>query len=201
MDRRRWGDVLLVVGTVVTVLGVVLTLTEGSEDAAPEVVAAPSDDTSATPTQSPHTGTPSPNASQTTSAPAATPSPSPTTPAPTPTTEPIEAFYPDFNAALAEHDVEFLFARLAPPVFDRYGADQCRSYLDSLPPQDTELEVIDVAGPAAWDWVSDEVVTTIPDAYTVTLERTVDGQTSQIESHVVQADGEVRWFTDCGDPR
>jgi len=197
VDRRRIGDAVLVIGVLVTVLGVVLTLTDDGDDAPAEVVATPSHDATATPTATPRAETPEPIES--TSAPTATPSPTPTTPAPTPTAEPIEAFYPAFNAALAEHDVEFLYARLAPPVFDRYGADQCRTYLDSLPPQDSQLEVIDVAGPAAWDWASDDVVTTVPDAYTVTLERTVDGQTSQIESHVVHVDGEVRWFTDCGD--
>lgn len=113
--------------------------------------------------------------------------------------ESFEDFYEVFDEALAAQDVEFLYDRLAPAVIERYGADQCRTYLDSLPPQDLDLTIVDVAGPAAWEWTTDDVVTTVPDTYTVTLERTVDGETSEIEAHVVR-DDLVRWFTDCGDP-
>ena len=101
--------------------------------------------------------------------------------------------------AQAAADVDFLTARLHPEVLTRYGgAEPCRTYLESITfPAITLREIND---PAPWDFATDGLVTTFPDAIGVEIQRIVDGETIIQELHIVYAGPELRWFTDCGEP-
>ena len=112
----------------------------------------------------------------------------------------IRSFYADFAGAIAAGDGAFLYDHLAPEVLDRYGADQCRAYVDGLAQPGFDAMVIGISGAAPWDYTQDDIVTSIASAYAVSLEVGVDGTTTAREAHVVLDGQTVRWFTDCGDP-
>jgi len=127
-----------------------------------------------------------------------------TVPPATTTTTTIAPEYPtEFVNALigaqAAGDIDILLARLHPEVFTRYGGEEpCRLYLESV----TFPEVIlrELLEPAPWDYATDGITTTFPDAIGVEVERVVDGETLIQELHIVYEGPELRWFTDCGEP-
>jgi hypothetical protein len=64
--------------------------------------------------------------------------------------------------------------------------------------------VLTIGEPDTWSWETDGLARQIADATTVHVRRTEDGGVTVIESDVhvvVDGDGRVRWFTDCGDPK
>lgn len=126
-----------------------------------------------------------------------------TTTTPTTTTtvalEAPEDFMNALIAAQGAADVEFLMARLHPEVFTRYGeTGQCRTYLEAITfPAITLREIIN---PGPWDYSTDGIVTSFPEAIGVEIQRPVDGETIIQELHIVYVGPELRWFTDCGEP-
>ena len=113
----------------------------------------------------------------------------------------IEEFVASYNTAFQSGDVEALFASLHPAVVDLYGSDACPSYLDTVIANPIQLEILQITGPALWAWEIDGVSTDIENAFTVTVNVTVGGETSESEVHfALREDGSIGWFTDCGDP-
>lgn len=129
---------------------------------------------------------------------------------PGPATEPSETavaehqdivdFYAGFNTAVAASDAAALYELLHPLVSDRYGTDQCRSYLEEFSDEPFEVEVLGSEPPASWVWVLDGERTAVDPAIEVRLRLSVGEASVEQEAHVAVADGELRWFTDCGDP-
>ncbi|GEM_PF-5001621 len=111
-------------------------------------------------------------------------------------------FYADFNQAQANGDAAGLLDQLHPAVLERYGADACSTYLASILNPDVTIEFVDATGPETWAYTTDEVATDVDGAYTVTVEVTVgDADPITQDTHLtVSADGEIAWFTDCGEP-
>jgi hypothetical protein len=198
--RRRSGVALLVAGIVLIAIGAIGMLGAGSTEGGPpeaDVSAPPSAavSSSVAPT-APVDATPSPP-------PTATPVPtaSPALPSPTPDAEAlIVAFYEGLDPAIRAADADILVPLLHPATIERYGEPACRTYLGGLADPTLDIEVASVAGPAPWDYITDDLTTTIPDAWTVQAAFTSQGATSDRELHVALVDGEVRWFTDCGTP-
>lgn len=116
-------------------------------------------------------------------------------------TEAPEAFVRTLAEALRAGDAGFLLDRLHPAVLDRYGAEACRSYVGGVSDPTFELTVQAVSEPGPYDWELDGVSTVIPDAVTVTVERTQGGGVTTQDMHIAPSGGGWRWFTDCGDPR
>ncbi len=110
----------------------------------------------------------------------------------------VDGFIIDMGEALRVGDEVFLLDRLHPAVLDRYGEEQCRTYVETLEIPDLVLEFRGVTGPEPWDWTLDDVTTPFAEAYAVTLYNSQAG--GETELHLVLADDELRWFTDCGDP-
>jgi hypothetical protein len=176
LPRQKAGLAVVVVSTVTIVAGVVGIVRQA-------------DDSVGT--------TPAPATTTTTAVPATT-----TTTVPVPAGETPEEFLADWVDAHRAHDVDFLAARLHPLVIDRYGEDQCRTYLDLIDGSAYAAEVLSVEpGTAPWVWALDGIETTVADAITVRLRRTEDGTTFlEGEVHLVAIGREIRWFTDCGTP-
>jgi hypothetical protein len=107
------------------------------------------------------------------------------------------AFYGAFAEAMQAGDVDALVARLHPTTFDRYDDATCRVYLAAVTDEDFAAEVISAAPPARWSWTTDGVQREIDDAIAV---RVRIGDREQ-ETHLAPVDGQLRWFTDCGDPK
>jgi hypothetical protein len=157
-----------------------------------------------TPVQPTATAAASPSSGPSPSA-AASPSPEPSpsaVPSPTLAADPtdIPAFVADLGRAIDRGSGRFLLAHLHPAVIDRYGARACRLYTSTTRLDGLSLEHLGSDGPAAWDWVLDELTTAIPDAWTVTVVWRQPDLEEQREIHIAPADGTWRWFTDCGDP-
>jgi len=126
-----------------------------------------------------------------------------TTQVPTTTTtialEDPEEFVTALIAAQASGDINFLLARLHPEVLTRYGGvDPCQTYLGSV--DFPAITLREIADPAPWDFATDDLVTTVPEAIGVEIQRLVDGETIIQELHIAYSGPELRWFTDCGDP-
>lgn len=135
---------------------------------------------------------------------AVTPAP---TAAPTPDTLAIvTAFFAELELAVHEGRQESMADRLGQAVVDRYGVANCRASLAAKEPfPEQGFEILGVRGPAPWDYVTDDLTTTIPEATTVDANVTGPDASGAITTvrrdlHVQILDGVVRWFTDCGEP-
>lgn len=129
-----------------------------------------------------------------------TSSSSSTTSSTLPPAETPEQFVELWAAAFRNGDAVFLFDRMAQPVLDRYGADQCETFAASLNVPDFELTIREIAEPGPFDYETDGRTETIADSIGIEVERLEGGQTIIQEVHVIEVDGELRWFTDCGNP-
>ena len=113
----------------------------------------------------------------------------------------IRAFVSDYVAAERTGDFASILARLNSAVIDRYGAPACQALSLSWKADPTyAMEISTISGPAAWDYVSDGLTTTVKEAWTVALDETSGGSTTRVALHLALADGGITWFTDCGDP-
>jgi hypothetical protein len=191
---------LLVAGIALIAIGAIGMLGAGSTSGAPSEGTASATPSSTTvgsgASTTPASAAPSPT-------PTATPDPtaSPVSPSPTPDAETlIVAFYEGLDPAIRAADADTLVPLLHPATIERYGEPACRTYLGGLADPTLDIVVESVAGPAPWDYVTDERTTTIPDTWTVQAKFTSQGETSDRELHVALVGGQVRWFTDCGTP-
>jgi hypothetical protein len=191
--RRRLGAVLVVVGLLVTGVGVAGALSTVGGPATAAASGAPNASSGASASAAPSS----------TATPAPTPSPTPTpTPSPTPDPDTLaKAFFVDLVQAIRAGDVDSMLPRLHPAVIERYGEAACKQELETRSADPAyEIVVKVVQPPAAWDYTLDGVTTSIPDAWTVDADVTALGQLGARQLHVAPVDGEVRWFTDCGTP-
>lgn len=129
------------------------------------------------------------------------------TPAPTQDTLAIvTAFIEELERAVHDGAQETLADRLGQAVVDRYGAATCRAFLAAKEPfPEQAFEVLGVSGPAPWEYVTDDLTTTVPDATTIDANVTGPDASGAITTvrrdlHVQLVDGVVHWFTDCGEP-
>lgn len=110
----------------------------------------------------------------------------------------VRAFVPQLVAAIRSGDNGFKFDRLHPLVLERYGPP-CRDGLSAAQP-DFLMDVVSVGEPEPWAWETDGLSTTV-DATPVTVKRSgPDGTVIDGVIHLAEAEGEIRWFTDCGTP-
>ena len=157
------------------------------------------------------TATPSPAPPTPTLAVTPTPSPIPPTVAPTPThsvpqspppsapsaLDPptAEEFASELLVAFQSGDTSYLFDRLHPLVFERYGERRCRRYVNRLPPDPSaSWDVQSSSGPAPWDWVTDGLTTTVTDTWTVSID--IPDEDPR-DVHFTPSEGTWRWFADC----
>ena len=136
-----------------------------------------------------------------TAEPGGAPSSTTTSPASTSTTtveQAVRTFVPELVAAIRKGDNDFKFARLHPAVIERYG-EKCKDGLSGAQP-DFVIDVVSVGVAEPWDWVTDGVTATIV-ATPVTVKRSsAGGVLIDGVIHLAEAEGEMRWFTDCGTP-
>ena len=112
----------------------------------------------------------------------------------------IDDFVQAFGAAHATGNATALVDTLDQLTIDRYGAAQCRSYVDRVVGSFQDPKVVDAA-PAPWDYPTDGHTSAVPDAWTVTIDAEQGGSRQRTMAHFRVRDGHVTWFTDCGDPK
>jgi hypothetical protein len=194
MSRTTLGRVLMSVGAVLVIGGVVGVLV-GDDDGSTsgDDAGAPAASTTSTTTTATTTSTSTSTTSTTT-----------TTTTSTTTTlvsvEDPETFLAILSTALETGDSATLMARMNQATIDRYGADQCTSYLASIEPAEQGFSIREVGEPGPWDYLTDDVSLSLDDVTTIEVERLVNGETRIQELHWQLVDGQFTWFTDCGDP-
>jgi hypothetical protein len=113
----------------------------------------------------------------------------------------INDFIQVFNQSFSDGDAESLYQLLHPAVFEVYGEEACQAYLEGVVQNVIQIEQVEASYEGGWDWVIDEVTTSLTDIYTVLVNRTILDQTDEVEIHLyMPGDDSVRWLTDCGDP-
>ncbi len=118
-----------------------------------------------------------------------------TTPAESP-----EVFLGELNLAFESGDAEFLLGRLNEAVLERYGVDQCASYLSEILPQSQGLSMRREVGVGPWKYSTDGVATSLAGVTAIEVDRMVNGETRINELHWKMVGGVFTWFTDCGTP-
>ena len=110
------------------------------------------------------------------------------------------AFLAEHSRAHANDDSALLYARLHGEVIERYGTSQCQLYLEKVVGSISDLEALSTTFPVVFHYSTDDLETAIPDAVRLNIRYQVQDQTSEGEMHLVEENGEMRWFTDCGEP-
>ena len=212
LDRLRWmafGVALVVLFFIATAVGAFVGRQLNAPSSSPVGGTSPTPTAPLSPTlppTPPPSPTPSPSpapaltATPTAALATATPSVAPATQPPL-DPAPAEQFAADLAAAVRGGDDDYLVAHLHPATTDRYGLRMCRRYIrQNVSGDNLNWEVHGATGPAAWDYVTDGLTTTIDDAWTVSVTQ-ADATPPERELHFALADGTWRWFTDCGNPR
>lgn len=210
MNLNRWmqlGAVLVVAFLLSIGAGAWLNRQRTGPSVAVVPTPTPAATTAPTPSAAPPTPTRTPTPSPSPTPPTVPPTSPPTLPptAPPATPAPLdpptaEEFAADLLAAFQTGGTQYLYERLHPLVLERYGARQCRRYVnEELPPDPSaSWTVLSSTGPAPWDWETDDLTTKVDDTWTVTIRIPEEGER---EVHFTPFEGTWRWFVDCGDPR
>ena len=152
------------------------------------------------------TASPSASAGPATAAPSAVPA---TTPSAAPTedvTSLVRAFLQELQASIRNGTQETMAGSLGQATLDRYGLEACAANLSAREPApERAFEIVGLHEPAPWDYVTDDLTTTVPNTTTVdarVTEPNASGAvtTQERELHVQVIGGKVYWFTDCGTP-
>lgn len=130
-----------------------------------------------------------------------------TTTSTTTTTTVVEAetpseFLANYVGAQRQGNGIALFQLLHPVMLELYGVQVCQDYLAQAVPDSTfDMELLAVVDePTTWIYEVDGRSVEVPDTYTVEVEITAFGETARQEMHLGLTDGDLGWFTDCGDP-
>jgi serine/threonine-protein kinase len=120
-------------------------------------------------------------------------------PTPNPEAEAV-ALLTELSQAHADGDSALLYARLHGEVIERYGASQCQLYLEGVTGSISDLEALSTTFPVVFHYSMDDMETVLPDAVRLNIRYQAQDQTFETEMHMVEENGEIRWFTDCGEP-
>ncbi len=200
--QKRIGVVLMALGLLALVVGAVLTIGGGDDPDEVAVAIATANPTTTT-SQVPTTAT-APTTT-TTAQPTTTTAPTTTTTAatttstvPIPTAADVEAFIAAFAQAIADRDVEFLFAKLHPVAVAQSTEASCRSLIET---EIVLLEDYRVTGDVS---VEQRTVSVGEDTFevdpffVVPVTFTFQGTEFNQAANLGAFEGEVRWFTACG---
>jgi len=193
VERARLGQILMALGAILLLAGVVSLATGGSDDssatAASTTTLATTITSTSTSTTAAVTTTSTTSASTTSAAPSTTAAP-----------ESAETFLSELNLAFEAADAEFLLGRLNQATIERYGSDQCATYLAGILPQSQGLSMRREVGDGPWGYTTDNVTTSLTGVSAIEVDRVVNGETRINELHWQLVDGVFTWFTDCGSP-
>lgn len=114
--------------------------------------------------------------------------------------ETVAEFLTGLNVAFESSDAEFLLGRLNEATIERYGVEQCRAYLIGMLPQSQGLSLRRTVAVGPWDYVTDNVTTSLAAITAVEVDRVVNGEIRINELHWQLVGDVFTWFTDCGSP-
>jgi hypothetical protein len=112
-----------------------------------------------------------------------------------------QQFLNQLDTAVRQGNIEFRVARLNPAVIERYGEQQCRDFLSGQPADTTRRDRVKRVGkPEAFEYDTDNLSVTIPDAISVAVRETRMGKKADRNLHLARVNGELTYFVDCGQP-
>ena len=112
-----------------------------------------------------------------------------------------QRFLDQLDAAVRDGNIDFRVARLNPAVTDRYGQQQCRDFLAGQPHDKTRRDRVKQVGkPESFDYATDSLSLTIPDAIPVLVRETRMGKKADRDLHLAHVGGQLTYFIDCGSP-
>jgi len=117
--------------------------------------------------------------------------------------QPIE-FVEILATAFREGNSQFLLEHLHPEVLKVY-AGECVEFTDAISSPDLDISVHSISEVATWVVTLDGAEVAIPNALSLDVTRTENGQAERTTMHVAPRPGdgpptEMAWFADCGDP-
>ena len=105
------------------------------------------------------------------------------------------------NAAVRQGNTDLRVAKLNTAVIQRYGEQQCRDFLAGQPADKTRRDRVKQVGkPESFEYDTDNLSVTIPDAIPVLVRETRLGKKSDRDLHLAPANGGLTYFIDCGNP-
>jgi hypothetical protein len=112
-----------------------------------------------------------------------------------------QRFLNQLDKAVRERNIDLRVASLNPAVIERYGEQQCRDFLASQPADKTRRDRVKRVGkPESFEYDTDKLSVTIPDAIPVLVRETRLGKKSDRDLHLAPANGGLTYFIDCGAP-
>jgi hypothetical protein len=112
----------------------------------------------------------------------------------------VQKFLNQLSAAVRNNDVDFRIAHLHPTVIERYGEQQCRDFLAGQQDATRKDRVKKVGKPETYQYATDNVSATIPDSLPVLTRETNKGKKGDRSIHLARVNGQLTFFTDCGQP-
>jgi hypothetical protein len=112
----------------------------------------------------------------------------------------VQQFLDELDAAVREGNTEVRLARLNPAVIQRYGADQCRSFLDGQRDESRRNKVKRVGKPRNYAYATDNLSATVPDTLPVFVRATINKKKGDRNLNLARVDGQLTYFIDCGTP-
>lgn len=123
----------------------------------------------------------------------------PTASSTSPRPESAVDFVTHLDAAIKNHDVEFLFTRLHPAVIARYGAARCRAFVGNV--SGDYIVTGTPSAPSSYAYASDRKTTEVANVVSVPVRIPhADGTVENTALHTARVDGTYRYFVDCGTP-
>jgi hypothetical protein len=115
--------------------------------------------------------------------------------------EKVEAqrFLNELDAAVRQGDLDLRIARLNPAVIQRYGEQQCRDFLASLPQDATRRDRVKTVEKVEPFQYSNDGAAPV-DAMVVHVKGTVQGKKGDRNLHLARVNGQLTYFIDCGTP-
>lgn len=112
-----------------------------------------------------------------------------------------QRFLDELDKAVRVRNIDFRVSRLHPAVIERYGEQQCRDFLSGQPEDNTRRDRVRRVGkPESFDYATDALSVTIPDAIPVLVRETRLGKKADRDLHLAPANGGLTYFIDCGGP-
>ncbi|MDC3402483.1 hypothetical protein OAX95_00935 [bacterium] len=192
MGHRTVGAIVMGAGALCLVLGLLLTFTDDGGDSSSPAI----DEVATTTTISPEPSTTTSTLPPTTTPPTTVP----TTTLPAGATEQATSFFATWQQANRTGDIDLLLALLHPLVFERYGVEQCRTYLPTVTDEQVTIDVREATLDPSRRYETDGQTATPADAYAVQITSSCPADAVEFTATLAFVDGELRWFTDCGDP-
>jgi hypothetical protein len=112
----------------------------------------------------------------------------------------VQQFLDELDAAEREGNTDVRFGRLNPAVIERYGEDQCRTFIAGQQDKSRRDKVERVGKPRPYAYATDNLSVTVPDTLPVFVRATIKKKKGERNLNLARVNGQLTYFIDCGQP-